>query len=447
MSVSDYLRRLVGRWRVILVVAALCLAATVFATSQMTPTYTSKAQLYVSNDGGSKDMGTVLSAGVYAQQRVLSYAAVATSERMAKEVIDDLNLADSPREVSARVATTVEFGTVLIDLTATGETPETARALADSVVEQYNEVLAEVDNPGGEGVPVEVSVLMEPSLPDAPTTPNVPLNLLAGLFAGLLLGVGAAALRDLLDNSVKDADDLERPGLAPLGDVPKRPRKAAGLVVASGDRSPVAEAMRQVRVNLQYASIDDPPKKFLVTSCSPAEGKSFFSANLAAVFAQAGQSVVLVDADLRRPSQARVLGVEHAVGVTTTLVGRIDIEHALQETEGGFHLLASGSVPPNPSELLGSSAMVDLVRELEKRFDLVIVDSPPMIPFADARTMARLVDGVILVAHHGSTSVADLARAADDMREVGGRLLGCVINKTPLRGKDKYGYYAYSHKG
>jgi tyrosine-protein kinase len=264
---------------------------------------------------------------------------------------------------------------------------------------------------------------------------------------GLLVGIGLAALREALDTTVKDAAGLAEQADAPvLSTVPfdTRARKAP-LILADTTRSTRAEALRQLRTNLQFVNVDRPVRTILVTSAGPSEGKSTTACNLAIVFAEAGKRVVLVDADLRRPRLADYLNLEGAVGLTNVLVGQARLEVAVQQWNGEkVFVLPSGSIPPNPSELLGSRHMTELLRRLEERFDAVIIDTPPLLPVTDAAVLASTVDGVVLVSRCGKTTVSQAKQAANSLKAVGARLLGCVLNMAPTRGADAYTYYDYS---
>ena len=323
MSVGAYLKRLLRRWRVVVTVTLLVVAATGVLTYQMVPTYESKARLYVAIQDPGADVSAALSASVYAQQQVLSYAAIASSETMAQRVIDDLGLDTTAPELAGRISTQVEFGTVLFTVVADDTSAAQARNIVTSILTNYNDVIAELDTSQSNAGAVHVSAVAQPTTPTDPVSPNIPLNLVAALFAGLFLGLAGAALRDLLDSSVKGPDDVADLGTSVLGLIPKRPRAMSGKVVVTGDHGPMAEAFRQVRLSLQFASIDDPPRVIVVTSCGVAEGKSFVSANLAAVYAAAGLRVLLVDADLRKPVLARRLDIDGQVGFMSVLLGRV----------------------------------------------------------------------------------------------------------------------------
>lgn len=434
MSLSDYLYRLVSRWRVVLATIIVFVGVTIGVTLTIQPTYVSTARIYVANSDPGADVGTAMASAVYAQQKVLSYAAVASSDRMARVVIDDLGLDLTPAELAGEVTTTVEFGTVLVTLKVSDHDARQARGIAASILDNYNDVLNELEKTDEESAPISVSVLEAPSTPTSPDSPKPMLNILASLFAGLLMGLGLAALRDVLDNTVKTRDDLTRLGVSPLGEIPKTERKrndTSPPIIASGDHSPLGEAFRQVRVNLRFASLDSEPRMLMVSSYAPNEGKSFVSSNLASVYAATGMRVLLVDLDLRRPVQASRFGLEGSVGITNVLLGRVPLEDALQPVKGtGITLLASGVMPPNPAEVLSAQAMHQLLESLPNRFDVVIMDTPPVGPFADARQLGHIADGVVLVSEASSTKNKDLRGAADALAEVGANVLGVVINRS-----------------
>ncbi len=444
MSVGDYLKRLLRRWRVVVTVALLLVAVGGVISFQMVPTYESKARLYVAIQDPGGDVATALSASVYAQQQVLSYAAIASSETMAQRVIDDLGLDTTAAELVERISTQVEFGTVLFTVVVSDTSAAGARDIVTSILTNYNDVIAELNKSTSASAAVTVSAIAQPSTPTDPVTPNIPLNLLAALFAGLFLGLAGAAVRDLLDNSVKGPDDVADLETSVLGLIPRRPRAMAREVVVSGDAGPMAEAFRQVRLSLQFASIDDPPQVMVVTSCDVGEGKSFVSANLAAVYAAAGLRVLLVDADLRKPAIARRLDLDGQVGFMSVMLGRIQLEEAVQEGPvDDLHVLTAGPLPPNPAEILGSDSMAGLTEKLRSEYDIVIFDTPPVLPFGDARALMRSADGVVLVIDHGKTRRSDVAEALQLSRVAGTRVLGLLINRAPLPRRLSYAYAHY----
>jgi capsular exopolysaccharide synthesis family protein len=230
-------------------------------------------------------------------------------------------------------------------------------------------------------------------------------------------------------------------GIAFDPDAAKRP-----LIVQNDPHSPRAEAFRQLRTNLQFVDIANHPKSIVVTSSVPGEGKSTSTANLAITLAAAGSTVALVEGDLRRPRVADYMGVEGAVGITNVLIGQATLDDVLQPWGNGrLQVLACGPVPPNPSELLGSQPMDDLLRSLEKQFDYVIIDSPPLLPVTDAAVVSRLAGGAVIVAGSGKVNREQLRRSLEILDAVDVRLLGILINRLPTKGPDSYSYYSYRY--
>lgn len=204
-----------------------------------------------------------------------------------------------------------------------------------------------------------------------------------------------------------------------------------------------SEAFRVLRTNLQFMGLDRPLKRILVTSAIPGEGKTTVAANLAVVFAQAGTSVCLVDADLRRPRVAKLFGVENGQGLSNLVVGQGELDQVLQPAPvAGLSLLPSGPVPPNPAELLGSVRMGALLEELCDRFDVVVMDSPPVLSVTDAAVLAPKVDGAILVAEAGRVARQQVAQARGALQAVNARVLGTVL--TGLQPQRREGYYYYN---
>jgi len=219
------------------------------------------------------------------------------------------------------------------------------------------------------------------------------------------------------------------------------------LVAHLDPKGPAAEAFRVLRTNLQFMGLDAPLKSLLVTSAAPSEGKSTVSANLAVSFAQAGQNVCLVDADLRKPRLHKVFGADNWRGLTTAVVNQNGLEADLQPTGvQGLTLLTSGPIPPNPAELLGSGRMLALLTELQQRFDVVVLDTPPTLAVADAVVLAPRVSGVVLVVRSGRVARQQVKRAQEALAAVKANLLGVVLDGVK-NDDSKGGYYYYYYYG
>lgn len=215
------------------------------------------------------------------------------------------------------------------------------------------------------------------------------------------------------------------------------------LVTSLSQRSPVGESYRILRTNLQFLSLDKPVQHLVVTGSVPDEGKTLTVANLGIVQAQAGKRVIIVDADLRRPSLNQRFELPGHAGLTTWLAGEATLEEVLQPTHlPGLYLLASGPIPPNPAELLGSSRLTQLMVELSGAADLIIWDTPPVLNVSDASVLAARADGVILVVRAGREPYVSAQKARDQLQQVGARVLGVVLDAVPITGSSSY-YYDY----
>lgn len=292
-------------------------------------------------------------------------------------------------------------------------------------------------------------VLATPALtPVNPVRPRPLFNALLAAIVGGMLALGAAFLIEYLDDTIKSPDDVRAvtnlPTLAAVialdGDSPQK-----RLVAVTAPRSPAAEAYRVLRTNLQFSSLDKPLHSLMVTSPGPGEGKSTTIANLAMVLAQAGNRVLLLDADLRRPNLHKLFQLPNSIGLTNALLQHGDhLDDFIQDAgHNNLFVLTTGPIPPNPAELLGSERMREMLHILQERYDVLLIDSPPVLAVADAAILSNQVDGLILVASAGETRFDMLIRAIERLESVGTRPLGIVLNKLTERKSGQYYYYYY----
>lgn len=294
--------------------------------------------------------------------------------------------------------------------------------------------------------------VVEQALPGMPVQ-NVITVALLGVVVGLFMGFGSALAIESIRGSVRTVEELEEisgvPTLGVIGKITvKSPDEA--LVTVTKPRSPIAEAYRVLRTNIDHNGSDQPPNKLVISSCAPGEGKSTTAANLAVAIAQSGSKVILVDSDLRRPSLHRLFHRENSRGLSTALLATngYDIRANVIKTDiENLALLPSGPLPPNPAELLGSQRMVDLVSLLAKHADIVIFDSPPVLALADTRLIMRLCDAVVLVVQSEVTPVDAILRARNDIVQNGINLTGIVLNKISATADGYYGYYYRKYYG
>jgi capsular exopolysaccharide synthesis family protein len=449
VELHDYLRALRRRWMIIAFCVLLAVAAAAAMIARETPTYRSTIQMFVSTPQTVE--GAAYQGGLFSQQRVVSYADLVVGERVGTEVVTALGLDMTSQQLQRKLSSRVVPDTVLFEVTATDASPERAQAIANAVGVAFTDLVAELETSAPDvPPPIKVTTVDLADLATAPASPQPFRTLPLAAILGLLAGLGLALVRETLDVSVKDVERLgERLGAPAVGLVGyDNDARKSPLPVLTRPQSAHAEAFRQLRTNLQFVDIDQGTTKTLViTSSLPSEGKTRTAANLAIAIAQAGQRVVLVEADLRRPRLNTYLGLVDEVGVTTVLLGQVTLDEALQPYgDLPLEVLACGRVPPNPSELLSSDRMQQLLANLRERTDVIIIDAPPLLPVTDAAVLARVADGAVLVVRHGKTTYAQVDRAVENLRLAGARLLGTIVNMTPARGSGAYAYsYSYAY--
>jgi capsular exopolysaccharide synthesis family protein len=301
--------------------------------------------------------------------------------------------------------------------------------------------------------------IIDPSTSATRIDPRGRMNVVLGALLGIILGVGAAFFLEYLDRTVRTSSDIETLlGIPVLGIIPRLRRLGAGdeeaapqtsqsipLLVALDPLDPAAEAYRNLRMNLMFMSTEEEPiRSVLFTSPGPGEGKSTTTVNFAVMLAQQGQRVLLIDADLRRPSLHRSLDLLREPGLTNLLVGDATVREAIRPSVlPNLDVLPSGPFPPNPSELLNSKAMKRLLEEFEGRYSQVIVDSPPMLAVTDGAVLAQHTDGVVLVLRSGETEQRAAERSVDQLRRLNVRVFGAVLNEVATTTTEESYYLQY----
>lgn len=447
MELRDYLRIMRRRW--LLIVSSMIVAIGVAAavTFNMTPQYASTAGLFVSTT--PSDSNEAYQGSLFSAQRITSYADLATGQELSRRVIERLDLDLEPADLSRQIEATVVPETVNLDITVTDPDPRMAQLVAQTYAEELTGFVDELETPPGRAnAPIKLSVVDAAALPETPVSPNPVRNLGLAAVLGLLLGLGLAVLRELLDTSLKGKEDLETITTAPLmADIAFDPKATKRPLITSLDsHAPRVEAFRVLRTNMQFVDVDNQSKVFVVSSSVPGEGKTTTASNLSITLAQAGERVLMIDGDLRRPQVAGMFGLEPVVGLTTVLIGSIDIEDALQETKiENLTVLTSGAIPPNPSELLQSRAMTDVVERARKEYDVIVIDAPPLLPVTDAALLASQADGALVVVRHGKTTRDQLTHSMERLAGVDAKALGIVFNMVPARRRGSGGDYGYGY--
>jgi capsular exopolysaccharide synthesis family protein len=449
LKLQDFAKLLRSRWATVCVTILVAVLGALSFTLLTTPLYQASTRLYVSATGGAS-IAEMYQGNRLSQERVLSYSELLKGDTLAQRTIDKLGLDMSAQALRENVKASAKPDTVLLDVEVLDESPVQARDIANALSDEFVVMVRELETPEDGSKPdARVVVEQRASIPVTPVTPNITRNIAIGLALGVLLGIGLAVLRDLLDNTVKDRQTLEEiTGLGLVGSIPlDKERRKEPAISFSSDNSSIAEAFRKLRTNLQFLAVDDPPRVIVITSSMPSEGKSTTAINIALALAEAEHNVLLVDGDMRRPKLDKYLDLVGQVGLSTVLSGGASLSEVLQKTRfPGLTVLASGTAPPNPSELLGSLAAKKLLSEMRAQFDYVIVDSSPLLAVTDAAILAANSDGVLIMARFGQTKREQLAHAVGNLEDVGARPLGAVFTMTPARGNASYSYN-YSYDG
>ncbi|MFT4232864.1 MAG: polysaccharide biosynthesis tyrosine autokinase [Leucobacter sp.] len=464
MTLEDYLRILRRHWLGVLALTVLGVLVAAVVTLTMPRVYQADASGFVTaKSDGNPGMASVVDS--YSKSRAKSYVELAKNRAVADRVIEELGLRTTSQALVGHISASVPLDTVTLKVTAQSSTPQGAQDLANAWIKALSDQIAELENSStvvtdaegntstGEGI---VSLVPQDTavLPSSPVSPNARLNLGIGLVLGLALGVLYAMVRNIMDKRIRSAETVEKEFEVPvIGTLPidERLRKSDGRLIGTTSASAnnphlrLAEALRELRTNIQFINVDEPPKIMVMTSPLPQDGKSTVAANLALAIAETGRRVILIDADLRRPTVAGTFSLPGKVGLTDVIAGKVSVANVLHRSalSPQLYVLSAGTIPPNPSELLGSQTMFDLVHQLAEHA-VVILDAPPLLPVTDSAILSARTDGAIVTISAGKTQIDELRKALSNITKVNGKVLGVIINRVPIRGADKgqYGYYA-----
>ena len=420
------------RFWYVVVIATIVGAVAGYGLSQLaTPVYTATSSLYFSLSFAGT--ATDLSQGAtYTQNQMLSFAQLAESPAVLQPVIDDLKLAETPSQLANAITVSTPQNTVILQIAVADTSPKQAAAIANAVAANLGSTVEQIAPKGATGkTTVTVRVIAHAPVPQFASAPNTRLNVLSGLLLGLIVGALIVVLRETFDTRVHNAETAVEVAKAPLvGSIPRERGSNPGLVLIDAPLTVGAEAYRQLRSNLEFVTLGSPNRAIVVTSSVPGEGKSMISSNLALALAETGQRVLLIDADLRRPTIASYSGLTGGAGLTSVLAGRAEFDEVVQRWgDGDLHVLAAGPIPPNPSELLSSRKMADLLARLRTEYDTVVIDTAPLGSVADASILARQVDGALVVVDRTQVRRQQLAQTIDSLEKSGAAVLGIVLNR------------------
>lgn len=398
--------------------------------SQQAPNYRSTATVYFALDQGKS--ATDLNQGsAYTQNQMLSFALLATSSRVLQPVIDDLGLGITPALLAQSLQISIPQSTVTLRITANSLQAQRSAELANAVADELIDVVKDVAPKAPEGSSsITAQIIDEAVTPAFQSSPNRRRNTIIGGFLGGVIGLAAVMLFSVLDTRLRTEDALRNAGEDPVLGVVHRDKDlaAGGVSVSREPMGFVAEEFRRLRSALAYTNVGQRNRVLLLTSVTPGDGKSTISVNLGATLAMHQDSVLLIDADLRRPKVHEHLGIDREVGLTDLLLGVFGLDEVKYQVPGsGMDVLTSGGIPLNPTQLLTSAAMAQLIDQASKDYDWVIIDSPPTLSVADAALLAPLVDGVIVVVGT-KTRQAAFIRCVEGLEASGARILGTVLN-------------------
>ncbi|MBF1673992.1 polysaccharide biosynthesis tyrosine autokinase [Rothia sp. HMSC068F09] len=454
----------------LLIIGIIVGAAAGFGYASLQPkVYAASSSGYVTvGESGTVD---VLSGSTAAKERARSYAAIVSSEAVAQKIKQNTpELSLTTGQIRSSLTATAGDNAALITVSAQASSPKNAQLLANSALQATADYIKEIEqNPGNAQAlvngdsnaaatppansnTVRVIPLNNASVNPPLVSPNYQQNTLIGAVIGLVVVYTAIFLRRALDQRIRTRDDATKAtGASILGVLPvSEDLNEENIVNGDTDDHIAQESIRQLRTNLRFVNVDTPPRSFIVTSAVPGEGKSTVSLSLARSLADAGSPVILIDADLRRPTVAKKLKLDAKVGLTQVLAGQVEIANAVHQLgDSNLFVLPAGRIPPNPSELLGSDKMRQLIKELSEEF-IVVVDVPPLLPVTDASLLSHSVDGVILVGSIGRSHREQMAEASSILKKVNANLFGLVLNRAPRKGlgNSYYGFgYASTYVG
>ena len=446
MGLRDYLDIFRRRWLSVLLVVLSTLALASLATMAMSKEYTATTRLFFAV---TADSVTELAQGSdFAEKQMSSYAEVATSPKVLDPVIAQVGLAMTPEDLAETIEANVPLNTVILEITATDTDPRRAAQVANAVGAELAKVASEELSPRrDDGTDaVQVTTVAPAEVPDKASSPHIVQNLVLGVGVGILLGLSLAVLREALDTKVRKEEDMRSLTQRPILGVISYDRDVSDHPVFLRDEplSAPAEEIRRLRTNLQFIEVVDRPKSIVISSSIPGEGKSTLAINLAVSLADTGARVILVDADLRRPSIAEYVGIEGRAGLTTVLIGRADVEDVVQPLgTSTLDVLPAGQIPPNPSELLGSPAMAGLLDRLVATYDIVLLDSPPLLPVTDPTVLSKLASGALVVVGADRIHRPQFQEALGSLETAGVHVFGVVMNKVDRR---ELGMYSYANR-
>lgn len=442
MTFHEYVGALARHW-IAIVVMTLLGAGVAFAYASTLPDqYRSTASVMIVPEHGENTTELVQGSN-YVQSLVQSYAALATKPVVLQPVVERLALSISAYQLADSITVNAPLETTIIDISVVNRDPVLAHDIADRITRSLADAVTELSPQGADAQPaVRMAVISPARMPTAPFAPSTRLYLMLGAAAGLLLGVCYALIRRIVGGRITNTEDVSAAVDAPvLGEViESRKGYTVARTILTNPDGRVAESFRSLTANLRFVNVDGSIRTILVTSAQPGEGKSSIATGLALATAESGRRVLLIDADLRRPTIAHLTQLEGSVGVTSVLIGEVDLDDAVQPWgHANVDVLTSGALPPNPGQLLASGQLKDIIDLAELTYDTIIIDSPPALTVSDSLWLAPHVHGVLVVSRVGKSTRRRLTECLASLRGTHANVLGVVLNG--VKGRQDNHYY------
>ena len=418
------------RWRLIVTGLLLGVVAAGLTIQLVPRAYSASVTMILETQPADPTLPAPTAADEVSAQRINTYVQLMESKRLASDVVLALHLPVTPEQLASRIVATTRPSSALITAAVTYGSPDQAVTVANAIGAAFIKHVEEIEQPADPTRrPAILAKVFQAAQPPADlVAPQPLLYLVVDVVLGLLLGCGAAVLRDAVDPQVKSRNQLEEifgvPVLGVIGH--NRKIRAGPLKTYGASNTPLAETFGHLRTNV-LAGVDRKHTSVLVTSATSAEGVTTTVCNLGLSLAKAGAHVVIVDANLRSPSVAACLGVGATPGLTDVLDLIEPLNVAVRPVGPALDALPSGPRPPNPSELLGSKPMTDLLASLREKYDVVLIDAPPLLPVTDAAVLAPRVDAILVVVRYGRTHLEDALAARAALHAVSGQILGSVL--------------------
>lgn len=459
ISVMFILNILKKGWKLMIVFVLLgAAAAYAISTYFITPMYSTDISLYVTNTNAMQQ-GNTSSSDLNSSSRLAqTYIVILNEPTVREQVANKLHTRITSGQLSSMVNITTKGDTEVINISATSSDPELSAEICNVYGSVAPEVLQRVVKAGS------VEIIGKARVPSGPVSPSIRKNTMYGAAAGVAVAIGIVLLRVLLDNTVQSEEEFKRlVGIPVWASIPsftnsakdKRNKgsDAAALrrtIINSQTPFAITEAYKNARTSMSFSITDSSAKAVVVTSCEPDAGKSTTVANLAMTMAKTNAKVLIVDSDLRKPIQHKYFKIDNSRGLSGVLAGHYSVGSCIKEVAKNLYLMPSGVIPPNPSELIASRNMTQLIKELKNVYDYIFFDAPPASVVTDATVLAPKLDGVIFIVRQNRTEYADVRKILDDIDRLEGNVLGTIItdaSNLSTVGLSRYKAYDYHYGG